>query len=161
MILEKRDYVVECAYTGSESLEKASDNKFILALLDVRLPDMNGHNLLRQLQSRNSDTSFIMITGYASVESAIEAVNDNVIAYITKPLDVENVLLTVNEFMKQHKLWQEKSIVQGEKRRQQESLEIYASLLRHDVLNDLQFVMISCQVPCVLILKYGVIIYII
>jgi signal transduction histidine kinase len=145
LILKKKGYSTECAYSASQALNKSNKTKYVLALLDIQLPDMNGHDLLQRLQKWDSSMSFIMITGFASLESVIESVKQKVIAYITKPLDMEFVLSTIDSFMKQHKLQRERTIFQRKMERQREELEIYSSMLRHDVLNDLQIIISNIE----------------
>lgn len=74
-ILQSEGYETVTATTAKEALEKAKSSRFNLALLDIRLPDLNGTELLAQLQKISPDTIEIMVTGYPSLKNAVAALN--------------------------------------------------------------------------------------
>jgi PAS domain S-box-containing protein len=94
---------VEVATEGARALEAASRG-FDLALLDVRLPDMLGTALLPHLKARAPDSEVIVTTGNADLESAIEAVRGGAFAYLTKPVGVEELLLTAGRALERVQL---------------------------------------------------------
>lgn len=96
-ILESEGYIVETAETGKEALEKSKARYYNLALLDIRLPDMNGTELLTKLHKDTPRMMKIIITGYPSLENAVEAVNKGADAYIIKPVDSKKLLKVVRE----------------------------------------------------------------
>ncbi|MCK4721985.1 MAG: response regulator, partial [Dehalococcoidia bacterium] len=74
-----------------------------MTLLDIKLPDMEGVELIASLKEMHPDTVVIMVTGYASLENAVRALNEGASAYLTKPLDMDRVLTIVKEALeKQH-----------------------------------------------------------
>jgi DNA-binding NtrC family response regulator len=83
--LEKAGYVVDTAENGTEAIEKAQANLYNLALIDIRLPDMEGTKLLTAMKDTTPKMVKIILTGYAALESAIEAVNKGADSYIRKP----------------------------------------------------------------------------
>jgi DNA-binding NtrC family response regulator len=91
-ILVEQGHHVETAATGEQALEKLQGRFFHAALIDVRLPDMNGTDLLVRLKERHPDTAAILVTGYASLQTSIRAVNAGAFAYVLKPLDFEALL---------------------------------------------------------------------
>jgi len=97
--LKAKGYV-KCANTGKKAIEMSKDEHFDLALIDIRLPDMEGIQLLSQLRGTIPKMMKIIITGYPSIDNAVEALNKGADAYIIKPLDMEKVLKTVNEKLK-------------------------------------------------------------
>ncbi len=99
-ILEDEGYIVDSAASGKEALEKANGATYNLALLDIRLPDMEGVELLKLMKDSLPRTRKIMVTGYPSVQNAISAVNKRADAYLIKPVDVEKLLETVKEQLK-------------------------------------------------------------
>ena len=114
LILGKRGYEIETAGTGREAIAKAEGRFFNLALLDIKLPDMEGVELIAPLKEMHSDMAVIMITGYASLETAIQALNNGASAYITKPLNMDEVLATVREALeKQHLVMENKKLYQA------------------------------------------------
>ena len=99
-ILEDEGYIVDSAANGKEALEKTNSATYNLALLDIRLPDMEGVELLNLMKDSLPRTRKIMVTGYPSVQNAISAVNKRADAYLIKPVDVEKLLETVKEQLK-------------------------------------------------------------
>ena len=96
-ILEDEGYVVDLAATGSEAIEKTQKTAYNLALLDIRLPDMEGVELLKLMKDPTPRTRKIMVTGYPSMQNAIKALNKNADAYLIKPVNVEKLLTTVKD----------------------------------------------------------------
>ncbi|MCK4697706.1 MAG: response regulator, partial [Dehalococcoidia bacterium] len=108
LILGKNGYEAETAGTGQEALEKAQKRFFNLAFLDIRLPDVEGTKLIAPLKEMHPSLEVIMITGYASVETAVQALTDGASAYITKPLNMDEVLATVEGLLEKQRLIEEK-----------------------------------------------------
>ena len=98
-IFEDEGYIVDLAATGSEAIQK-SQNNYNVALLDIRLPDMEGVDLLKLLKENTPRTRKIMITGYPSMQNAMTALNKNADAYLIKPVNIEKLLITVQEQLK-------------------------------------------------------------
>jgi DNA-binding response OmpR family regulator len=96
-ILEDEGYVVDLAATGNEAVEKTQKAAYNIALLDIRLPDMEGVELLKLMKDATPRTRKIMVTGYPSMQNAITALNKNADAYLIKPVNVEKLLNTVKE----------------------------------------------------------------
>ena len=116
LIFGRKGYETETAGTGREAIEKAQRRFFNLALLDIKLPDMQGVELLGPLKHLHPDMIVIMVTAYASTKTAIRAMNEGASAYITKPLDMDEVLATVKQALENQRLVEEK-------RRAQEALQ--------------------------------------
>ena len=94
-ILKSEGYLTTTATTAIEAIEKTKNNFFNVALLDIKLPDMEGTKLLAQLQATTPETIKIMITGYPSLKNAIEALNLGADSYIMKPIDPAELLETI------------------------------------------------------------------
>ena len=97
MILEDEGYAVDTAETAKKAIEKTRKNFYNLALIDIRLPDMEGIELLTKIKDTTPKMRKIIITGYPTLQNAIEAVNRGADAYILKPFDVNKVLATIKE----------------------------------------------------------------
>jgi DNA-binding response OmpR family regulator len=97
VILQDEGYSVDLAATGKEAVQKTQEKTYNLALLDIRLPDMEGVELLRLLKDGVPRTRKIMVTGYPSMQNAISALNKNADAYLLKPVDVEKLLTIVKQ----------------------------------------------------------------
>ena len=99
-ILEDEGYIVDLAATGSEAIQKTQETAYNIALLDIRLPDIEGVELLKLMKDATPRTLKIMVTGYPSMQNAIIALNKNGDAYLIKPVNVEKLLNTVKEQLK-------------------------------------------------------------
>jgi DNA-binding response OmpR family regulator len=103
-ILHAEGYQTTTATTAREAIEKAKTQFFNLALLDIKLPDLEGTRLLAQLQGIAPETIKIMITGYPSLKNAVEALNFGADSYIMKPIDPAELLKIIKsklEFQRQ------------------------------------------------------------
>jgi len=96
-ILEDEGYVVDLAATGNEAVEMTWKTAYNIALLDIRLPDMEGVELLKLIKDNVPRTRKIMVTGYPSMQNAISALNKNADAYLVKPVDIAKLLDKVKE----------------------------------------------------------------
>ena len=96
-ILQDEGYIVELAASGKEAIEKTQQTNYNIALLDIRLPDMEGIELLKMMKDGVPRTRKIMVTGYPSMQNAIGALNKNADAYLLKPVDVEKLLSIVKQ----------------------------------------------------------------
>jgi len=99
-VLEEKGYFVDTAETGNEAIQKTRRNFYNLALIDIRLPDMEGTTLLGEMRVTVPAMVRIVVTGYPSLANAMAAVNRGADAYILKPLVMENVLKTIKEHLR-------------------------------------------------------------
>ncbi len=96
-ILEEEGYFVDTAKNGKEAIEKSEANFYNLALLDIRLPDMEGTELLTAMRKTTPKMIKVIMTGYPSLHNAVKAVNKGADAYILKPFDIDDALRTIKE----------------------------------------------------------------
>jgi len=92
--------VVDTAETGKEAIEKANSNFYNLAIIDIRLPDMEGTELLTATGETTPRTIKIILTGYPSLQNAVEAVNRGADGYLIKPVQTEDLLKTIGEHLR-------------------------------------------------------------
>jgi len=85
MVLREEGYAVDLAMTGLSALETFRANGFGLVVADLRLPDIDGMDVLKQISTERPETKMLVITGYPSVSSAVTAVKLGVIDYLRKP----------------------------------------------------------------------------
>jgi DNA-binding NtrC family response regulator len=88
-------YEINTATNGSEALTMISQNDFDCIISDHVMPDMNGLDLLEQLVDKKKKVPFLMITGYPTIETAVEVMKQGAYDYITKPLQLEDVRIKV------------------------------------------------------------------
>jgi putative nucleotidyltransferase with HDIG domain len=137
VILSKQGYAVATAQSGAEAVEAAKEKLCDVALLDIRLPDMQGIQLIPVLKDINPDTSVIMISGHASLENALQALNSGASGYVTKPYAAADVVTKVSEVLERQELVIENRQLYeaaqrelSERRRAEEQLQASLSTLR-------------------------------
>ncbi|MGB9841416.1 MAG: response regulator [Candidatus Bathyarchaeales archaeon] len=114
-ILIDEGYAVDVAANGKEAIKKSETTVYNLALIDICLPDMVGTELLYRLRDTVPRMRKIMITGYPSVDNAIDAVNLKADAYLVKPLNVDKLLKTIQahlELQQAERQYSEEKIVE-------------------------------------------------
>ena len=99
-ILQKSGYEIDVAETGKEALEKSRKKAYDLALIDIRLPDMDGTDLLVKMKPNMKETVKIMITGFPSLETGVKALDEGADAYLVKPVKPEELIALIEEKFK-------------------------------------------------------------
>lgn len=92
-------YVVVTADSGEDALKKFVPGKFDSVISDLMMPKMDGMELLKQIRQKDAKVVFLMITGYPSIESAIEAMKAGAYDYITKPFKFEDVNIKLDRVL--------------------------------------------------------------
>lgn len=103
-ILEDAGYRVIGLERGADALERMQKSPFEVVITDIRLPDVDGLEILELAREINPDVAVIMMTGYASVETAVDAVNQGAYAYFVKPVNPDEMKTTIANALKQQKL---------------------------------------------------------
>jgi DNA-binding NtrC family response regulator len=101
-ILEDEGYIVDLAKNGKEAIEKSNIIFYNMALIDFKLPDMDGTELLGAMKETTPKMIKIIITGYPTLQNAVNAVNEHADGYIIKPLNMENLLKTIKKHLKKY-----------------------------------------------------------
>jgi DNA-binding NtrC family response regulator len=99
LALEREGYLVDTAENGREAIRKSKEEFYNMALVDLRLPDMDGIELLTKMRETVPKMVKIIITGYPSLENAIEAVNGGADGYVVKPYTMEGLLVKIKEHL--------------------------------------------------------------
>jgi DNA-binding response OmpR family regulator len=100
LTLEAEGYTVDTAKDGEEAIAKSYSNFFNLAIVDWRLPDIAGTDLLGKLKETTPKMAKIMLTGYPSMNTAIDAVNKRADAFLVKPPNMDELLAKIKELLK-------------------------------------------------------------
>ena len=98
--LRSEGYLVDTASNGKEAVEKSQSNFYNLALIDIRLPDMEGTKLLTSMRETTPEMIKIILTGYPTLQNAIDAVNKGAHGYLVKPINMVELLRTVEQHLK-------------------------------------------------------------
>jgi len=104
VILDEQGYSVDVASTGRQGLEKLSESTFDLVLLDIKLPEMNGLEILTEIKRNMEDVHVVIMTGYGTVGNAVEAMKKGAFDFITKPFASEHLVQTAVKALKNKSL---------------------------------------------------------
>ncbi|MBC8497828.1 response regulator [Candidatus Bathyarchaeota archaeon] len=91
-ILQGNGYSVEAATTGRRALELCESSGFQLAIVDIKLPDIPGNELVRRLRENDDEMAFILITGYPSLQACIDSLDLGIHEILLKPIEVDELL---------------------------------------------------------------------
>ncbi|OAG27407.1 hypothetical protein TH606_06980 [Thermodesulfatator autotrophicus] len=105
--LRHKGFEVSCAFSAAEAKNLLNENTFDLAILDWKLPDEDGLALLRWLKQKQPLTQVIMLTAFATVERAVEAIKSGAYHYLTKPVNLEELILIIEKALKELRLVRE------------------------------------------------------
>ncbi|MDB4683001.1 sigma-54 dependent transcriptional regulator [Crocinitomicaceae bacterium] len=106
-ILEFEDCNVDEAENGKEGIEKLQKNEYDLIFCDIKMPVMDGIDVLSNAMKLNIETPIIMISGHGNIETAVQAIKDGAFDFIEKPLDLNRILVTLRNATDRNKLVEE------------------------------------------------------
>ena len=131
-------------HTGSDALTACVERSFDVLLLDISLPDVSGVELISQIEEQSPDVDILIITGHASLDSAVHAVSRATIGYMIKPLDLDRLLGVLDRIAKRRRMEKENRRLAEERERliarlerQNAELERYAYTVSHDLKSPL------------------------
>src|SRR4030043_34769 len=107
-------FSVEVARNGLEAIEKIENDVFDLVLTDMKMPEMDGLELLKTIKGTWPDTMVILITAYGSIETAVEAMKMGANDYITKPIDLNELFIHISKAQKESLLLRENRLLRME-----------------------------------------------
>ncbi len=110
-------YSVEVAQNGVEAIEKIEQDVFDLVLTDLKMPEMDGIELLKTIKGTRPEVMVILMTAYGSIETAVEAMRIGANDYITKPVDLNELLIHISKAQKEGLLLRENRLLRMEVRK--------------------------------------------
>ena len=110
-------YDVTVAENGSEGIARGSEREFDVALIDLKMPDMDGVTVLRKLRERYPDTEYMIITAFAGIDTAVEATRHGAYTYISKPFTPDQIVFEVNRALGRRRLTLETRELRAERER--------------------------------------------
>jgi two-component system response regulator AtoC len=117
-------YSVEVAQNGVEAIEKIEKDVFDLVLTDLKMPEMDGIELLKTIKGTRPEVTVILMTAYGSIETAVEAMRIGATDYITKPIDLNDLLIRISKARKESLLLTENRLLRMEVRKKFEFANI-------------------------------------
>src|SRR4030042_2353633 len=110
----KKGYSVETAIKGREALKKIEETHFDLLVSDLRLPDINGMDILTKAKKKYPELCIVMITAFGSIKNAVKAIKQGAFDYITKPFDLDEMELVVEKYFEYRDLITENQYLRSE-----------------------------------------------
>ena len=107
IMLQKEEYKVTSAGSGKEALEYIAQQTYDIVITDIRMPQITGLDVLKAVKESSPETTVIVITAYASTETAVEAMKQGAYDYITKPFKIEEIRLIVRNALERRRLREE------------------------------------------------------
>jgi two-component system nitrogen regulation response regulator NtrX len=129
-ILEYEKYTVDEAKDGEEGLEKFSKNDYNLVLCDIKMPKMDGIEVLEKAMALGKDTQFIMISAHGNIETAVDATKKGAFDFIQKPPDLNRLLLTVRNALDKSSLVTETKVLKKKITKSQDIIGQSAPIMR-------------------------------
>ena len=112
--LEDAKVSVQLVKNGREALRFFKKEKFEIAIIDLRLPDIDGIDLLRELKRFDTDTKFLIMTAFGTIERAVEAMKLGAYDFLTKPFDVEQLIALINRILEEQRRYYENILLRDE-----------------------------------------------
>jgi DNA-binding NtrC family response regulator len=126
-VLKKRGYEVSTAETGGQTLSSIREQLFDLILLDIRLPDMDGLDVLRRVKETESDLMVIVMTAYSDVHTAVTAMKSGAYDYIDKPFELEELKILIQKALETQSLKNEIRRLRRQGKEKHEGIEIFGT----------------------------------
>ena len=104
IILEDEGYFADTAGDGEEALQKIKEQNFDIVISDIKMPKLDGMQLLDQVSKLSPDTFFIIMTAFASVNTAIDALRKGAFDYLIKPVEFDDLLIRIKRLISYKKL---------------------------------------------------------
>lgn len=115
-LIEKKGYTVLTAQSGKEALEKLKSQNVHVVILDVKMPGMDGNETLKAIKTLYPLVEVIMLTGHATVDSAIDGLKSGACDYLMKPADIDEIIeKAVEAFEKRERLEEKIRVAQSKK----------------------------------------------
>ncbi len=147
-ILEIENFSVETAESGEEAIEKLKNKNFNILLSDLMMPKVDGIQLIKYIKENNIDTEIIIMTAYATIETAKEAIKLGAFDYITKPLDRFKISVIIENCLEAHRLAKETKLLQQKlfNIEKMNAISKLSSAVAHQIKNPLFVIMSTAEI---------------
>lgn len=123
-VLQKENYEVDTASNGAVALEKHLANPYDIIITDIEMPEMKGPELLDRVLQATPEAFVILITAFASIDTAIDALHKGAYDYILKPIEFDDLKVRISRLIKHRRLVFENSLLRQEVHRQHDFYNI-------------------------------------
>lgn len=140
-VLTREGYDVKTVSRGQEAVDLAEKLKFRIALIDLKLPDTEGTQLMDSLVEIAPEMEIIVITGHASVETAVDTLTTRAVDYVTKPIDMDYLLEVISKTLERQELQKRKDSTLRHLKAKSNQLSDVVHTISHDLKASLQLIM--------------------
>ncbi|NVM22531.1 MAG: response regulator [Desulfobacterales bacterium] len=106
-------YSAQAAYSGREGLDRFENGTFHLVITDIKMPGMDGMELLEAVKAHDKQVMVMLVTGYGTIESAVEAMKKGAYDYTTKPVKMEELEIIVSRALQRYVMSERLSVLRG------------------------------------------------
>jgi two-component system response regulator PilR (NtrC family) len=136
VVFEKEGYVVETSLSATRAVDLIGNHDFDIIISDIKMPKMNGMELLRYVRKNRPDIPIVMITAYGTIKQAVEALKAGAMDYIVKPFDVEELKIIVAQGLEKKRLKEENLFLKKELKEKYDFQNMIGkSRLMHEIYN--------------------------
>ena len=123
-ILEFENYTVESVEDGIAGIEEAKNNNYDVIFCDIKMPQMDGIEVLTKLKNDGLETPIIMISGHGNIETAVDSIKNGAYDFIEKPLDLNRILVTIKNALDRTNLVEETRVLKTQIKKQSKNYNI-------------------------------------
>lgn len=123
-ILEFENYEVEAVEDGIAGVKEATKNQYDVIFCDIKMPQMDGLEVLTKLKNDGLDTPIVMISGHGNIETAVDSIKSGAYDFIEKPLDLNRILVTIKNAMEKSELVEETKVLKTQIKKQADNSKI-------------------------------------
>ena len=123
-ILEFENYEVEAVEDGIAGVKEATKNQYDVIFCDIKMPQMDGIEVLTKLKNDGLDTPIVMISGHGNIETAVDSIKNGAYDFIEKPLDLNRILVTIKNAMEKSELVEETKVLKTQIKKQADNSKI-------------------------------------
>lgn len=112
-IMTRAGYSAAAAYSGMEAVRRFQEGIFQLVITDLKMPEINGMDLLMTVKEIDGRIPVIVVTGYGTIQKAVEAIKNGAYDFIEKPVDRDKLILIVERALERHSLFKQLGVFRG------------------------------------------------
>jgi putative nucleotidyltransferase with HDIG domain len=133
-LLSRQDYQIDTCLSGQDALAKMAESHYDMLISDLKMPGINGIELIKTVKTQSPDTATVLVTGYATVETAVKALRHGADDYVTKPFNIEELRKVVSRGLESKQLREENNGLLEMLQSANEELLRHKNELKHEVV---------------------------
>ncbi len=133
-LLSRQDYHIDTCLNGQDALAKTRDDRYDMVISDLKMPGISGIDLIKSIKAVSPNTAAVLVTGYATVETAVKALRYGADDYLTKPFNIEELRKVVSRGLESKQLRQKNHELVTQLKSANEELKRHKNELKHEVV---------------------------